>query len=310
MLNYFDACAPLATGSPTTSRTTRRASASRSTTAGKWSGELYREGTLSGYFDTNEKEAWVPAWYCTRRRALPARRPVVLRDPQPGTLEPRRTLSPWNTTCARASRSGARCRSKARQDDHLPAHGQSARSSRPRRPIDGLPIFRFEEFAAAFDDDAVPDLPLTYPSVDPSIANPLDVNFGNLIRLEGYDIDYPKPLRPGDTIRLTLYWRGQQPIRRTYKVFNQMYAADGPMQAQRDGYPVCDGRETWRWDPGELITDVYDIPVSCRRRRRSLPALHRLLPGRDGRPPARAGRRRATRSARRSHVTDIRIGDE
>ncbi|MCB9160516.1 MAG: hypothetical protein R3A10_09875 [Caldilineaceae bacterium] len=34
------------------------------------------------------------------------------------------------------------------------------------------------------------------------------------------------------------------------------------MIAQRDGYPVCDTRETWRWDPGELITDVYDIPVN------------------------------------------------
>ncbi|MCB0136170.1 MAG: hypothetical protein KDD75_13770, partial [Caldilineaceae bacterium] len=26
-------------------------------------GELYREGTLQGSFETNEKEAWVPAWY-------------------------------------------------------------------------------------------------------------------------------------------------------------------------------------------------------------------------------------------------------
>ena len=26
-------------------------------------GELYRQGDLTGYFDTNEKEAWVPAWY-------------------------------------------------------------------------------------------------------------------------------------------------------------------------------------------------------------------------------------------------------
>jgi hypothetical protein len=26
-------------------------------------GELYRTGELSGYFDSSEKEAWVPAWY-------------------------------------------------------------------------------------------------------------------------------------------------------------------------------------------------------------------------------------------------------
>jgi hypothetical protein len=134
-------------------------------------------------------------------------------------------------------------------------------------PNAGLRTFAFEDFAASFDANALADLPLTYPSVDPAIAHPLGINFSDLITLEGYAIDYPTPLQAGDTIRLTLYWRGQQPITANYKVFNQMYAPDGPtagkMQAQRDGYPVCDGRETWRWDPGELITDVYDIPVAA-----------------------------------------------
>ena len=48
----------------------------------------------------------------------------------------------------------------------------------------------------------------------------------------------------------------------SYKVFNQSFFGEGVMVAQRDGYPVCDSRETWRWDPGELITDIYDIPVA------------------------------------------------
>ena len=225
-------------------------------------GELYRQGELSGYFDTNEKEAWVPAWYS---RGVERCR----RDAQ--WFFEIRNLEPWATEDALAMehylRQGFEKWGKVQVEgrDKMIIYQRTGNHQEfpTRMSNDGLRTFRFEDFAAAFDNDAAPGLPLTYPSVDPSIAYPLNDNFGNLITLEGYDISYPKPLKPGDTIRLTLYWRGQQPIPANYKVFNQMYAADGKMQAQRDGYPVCDGRETWRWDPGELITDVYDIPVAA-----------------------------------------------
>ena len=176
-------------------------------------------------------------------------------------------------------------------------------------PNDGLKTFTFEDFAGAFDASADPELPLTYPSVDPPITNPLHINFGDQIWLEGYDVAYPSPLRPGDTIRLTLYWRGQQPIAQNYKVFNQVYAADGMVQAQRDGYPVCDGRETWRWDPGELITDVYDIPVKA-------DAVDGLYPLYTGFYLEETGDRlpvldeTGAEVGTQVHVTDIRIGEE
>jgi hypothetical protein len=178
-----------------------------------------------------------------------------------------------------------------------------------RAPNDGLQTFRFEDFAEAFDASAAPSLPLTYPSVDPPIAFGLNHNFGDLITLEGYDISHPQPLRRGDTIRLTLYWRAQAPIFANYKVFNQMYAADGKMQAQRDGYPVCDGRETWRWDPGELITDVYDIPVAA-------DAADGLYPLYTGFYLEETGERlpvldaAGVEIATQVHVADVRIGEE
>ena len=108
---------------------------------------------------------------------------------------------------------------------------------------------------------------------------------------------------------MTLYWRGQQPIAQNYKVFNQVYAADGVMQAQRDGYPVCDGRETWRWDPGELITDVYDIPVKA-------DAADGLYPLYTGFYLEETGDRlpvfdeSGAEVATQVHVADIRIGEE
>ncbi|MEZ4731037.1 MAG: hypothetical protein R3E79_28285 [Caldilineaceae bacterium] len=104
---------------------------------------------------------------------------------------------------------------------------------------------------------------MTYPEVKQPIANPLHINLDNQIWLEGYAIDYPQPLRPDDIIHLTLYWRAQQIITASYKVFNQSYYGNGTMIAQQDGYPVCETRETWRWDPGELITDEYEIAVKA-----------------------------------------------
>jgi len=129
-------------------------------------------------------------------------------------------------------------------------------------PEENLQVFDLADYEQAFDSLTQPDFPLTYPSVDSAIGNPLHINFGHEIWLEGYDIDYEKPLQPGDNIRLTLYWRSQRPQFTSHKVFIQSYYGESGMIAQMDGYPVCESRETWRWDPGELITDVYDVPVS------------------------------------------------
>ncbi len=81
------------------------------------------------------------------------------------------------------------------------------------------------------------------------------------------------------------------------------------MIAQRDGYPVCDTRETWRWDPGELITDVYDIPVSA-------DAPDGLYPLYTGLYLEESGDRLPVLDENGAevdtqwHVTDIRIGEE
>ncbi len=271
-------------------------------------GELYRQGELSGYFDSNEKEAWVPAWYTRGVERCPreAQWYFEIRNLEPFSTEDelamehylRQGFEKWGKVQVEG-------RDKMiiyqRTGNHLEFPTQTAN--------DNLRTFRFEDFAAAFDANAGPQLPLTYPSVDPAIAHPLSYNFNNLITLEGYDISYPTPLQPGDSIRLTLYWRGQQPIAANYKVFNQMYAPDGPMQAQRDGYPVCDGRETWRWDPGELITDVYDIPVAA-------DAVDGLYPLYTGFYLEETGERLPVLDAAGSeigsqvHVTDVRIGVE
>ena len=225
-------------------------------------GQLYAEGIISGDYETNEKEAWVPAWY-TRGQFRCGRSADWFFEID--------NLESWNN-------------GDQMQMEHFLRHGFSKwgvvevngtprltiykrtgiQSEMPsEEPIRGLTRYPLADAVAAFDRASSPHFPLTYPAIDAEIPYPLRANFDNRILLEGYDIEYEKPLQPNDAFRLTLFWRAQEPIWDSYKVFNQSFFGDGVMIAQRDGFPVCDTRETWRWDPGELITDVYDIPVNA-----------------------------------------------
>ncbi|MBW7883503.1 MAG: glycosyltransferase family 39 protein, partial [Caldilineaceae bacterium] len=165
-------------------------------------GELYRTGVLAGNFETNEKEAWVPAWY-TRgvdRCRRDANWFFEIRNLEPWSFEDFMAMEHYlRQGFEKWGRVQVNGRDKMiiyqRTGEHLEYPTQT--------PNQGLQVFRYEDYVDAFDAHALPNLPLTYPSVDPPITNPLHVNFGNLIWLEGYDIQYEQPLQPGDNIRLT-----------------------------------------------------------------------------------------------------------
>lgn len=225
-------------------------------------GALYAEGVMQGDYETNEKEAWVPAWYTRGERRCQRTAQWFF---QIDNLEPfdegdrlymehilRQGFEKWGKVVING-------------DDRMIIYQRTGvhHEFPTQLPNEGLPVYPVADYTARFDQLARPQFPLTYPEVNQPIGNPRHVNLGNQIWLEGYDIDYPKPLRPHDTLHLTLYWRAQQVLTSSYKVFNQSYYGNGTMVAQQDGYPVCETRETWRWDPGELITDKYEIPVKA-----------------------------------------------
>ena len=214
-------------------------------------GQLYADGTITGEYSTNEVEYWTPIWY-TRGRLRCNERATwffQISNPQPDPVGYPAALEawigdryqPWGTV--------------TQQGEPRLLIRRADAGSAPLRP------FALEEYAPAFDAAATAQLPLGYPVVEPAIAHRLDANFSGLIRLEGYALDAPPLLRGGDTVRLTLYWRALQDMPDSYKVFNQAHAGDGALIAQQDGYPVCGGRGTWQWDPGELIVDEHLLTV-------------------------------------------------
>ncbi len=263
-------------------------------------GQLYANGTLRGDYSTNEVEYWAPIWYTHGRMRCDDRAQNFFQiesfqsDPAGYRLALQTQLTtkefqPWA---------------------NVTIHGEPRMLIRQRGSQAASPQnFALEQYAAAFDAAATPDLPLGYPVVEPPIEHPLDVNFGNLIRLEGFDVEAPMPLEPGSQILLTLYWRPLQAIDASYKVFNQSYYGDGVMVAQQDGYPICGGRGTWLWEPGVQVADVH---------------LLTILPGApDGLYPLYTGLYIEETLDRlnvidaegqpvtdRAHLTDIRVGDE
>ncbi|NKQ36114.1 MAG: glycosyltransferase family 39 protein [Chloroflexi bacterium] len=90
----------------------------------------------------------------------------------------------------------------------------------------------------------------------PPISQPQNAQFGDSIRLLGYDLA-DDTVQPGETLRLTLYWQALETPPGHYTVFNHIAALDGRIVAQLDGLPG--GTLTGTWLPGEIIVDEREI---------------------------------------------------
>ncbi len=96
----------------------------------------------------------------------------------------------------------------------------------------------------------------------PTIEQPLtaEVNFGQGIRLLGFDLDTRQAF-PGGEVGLTLYWQALGTPDTGYTVFNHLTDAGGQIRGQFDSPPVSDGWLTTTWLPGEFIVDERVIPI-------------------------------------------------
>jgi hypothetical protein len=108
----------------------------------------------------------------------------------------------------------------------------------------------------------------------PPISHPLTATLGDQAQLLGYDLS-AETVAPGGTLTLILYWQALTEMDQDYVVFTHLLASDGSMTGQRDNQPVGGAYPTSLWLTGEVITDVYEIPV----RASAAPGEHRLEVG-------------------------------
>jgi hypothetical protein len=93
--------------------------------------------------------------------------------------------------------------------------------------------------------------------------------FGGSIRLLGHHIE-----RDGAGSTITYLWQAERSIGGRLVVFNHLVGADGRIVGQKDGEPGGGAYPTDRWIAGEVIRDVYRVPLPA-----DAPAELRLLVG-------------------------------
>jgi mannosyltransferase len=93
----------------------------------------------------------------------------------------------------------------------------------------------------------------------PPIGYPLDVRFGQVALLIGYDLPR-QTFSAGEPVTVTLYWQAlEQAAGADYAVFTHVLAADGHLVGQHDGPPASGARPTAGWVPGEIIADPHTM---------------------------------------------------
>jgi len=92
------------------------------------------------------------------------------------------------------------------------------------------------------------------------VPNPMDANFGDQAALVGYSLDR-RVVRPGETIRLTLYWQALAPLETNYSVFAHLLGVKDQVWGSSDGWPAGGNRPTSLWKPGQIVEDVRDLTV-------------------------------------------------
>jgi hypothetical protein len=94
------------------------------------------------------------------------------------------------------------------------------------------------------------------------VPNPFGQNFGDQIELIGYDMDR-RALRPGETLRLTLYWRALAPMAVNYSVFAHVRGEGERLWAGQDSWPLRGNAPTSTWRLGDVFRDPYDLTLQA-----------------------------------------------
>ena len=94
----------------------------------------------------------------------------------------------------------------------------------------------------------------------PSMEHIVEADLGGKIELLGYDLATAYA-SPGDTLRLTLYWKALTQMNKDYTVFTHLTSTDDRIWGQQDNWPVKGTYPTWAWMEGEVVVDDYEILI-------------------------------------------------
>ena len=99
----------------------------------------------------------------------------------------------------------------------------------------------------------------------PAPGTPVDITFGDQIRLLGYDLDCDPQQASLVTLPATchvnLYWQALRPMERDYTVFVHLVGVDGATVTQHDAPPGDAFFATSTWLPGDQVFDPHPLAL-------------------------------------------------
>jgi len=101
---------------------------------------------------------------------------------------------------------------------------------------------------------------LTHSDLEKLQTNPAGVDFGTVAELVAYDVE-PTAVKPGATVRVTLYWQALSRTQSNYAVFIHLLSDAGTMVAQRDTYPGLGRYPTTSWKASSIFRDIYRLTI-------------------------------------------------
>ncbi len=94
------------------------------------------------------------------------------------------------------------------------------------------------------------------------VARPLAITFADEIELRGYDLA-PRAVQPGETLRVTLYWRARATMPEAYRVFVHLVGQNDQRAGGADVIPGRGAFPTLYWKPGDILRDVVTLPIDA-----------------------------------------------
>ena len=154
-------------------------------------------------------------------------------------------------------------RAQGRFDLHLALaeiYLRTERFEQARLELDIASQVRPDSPAASRDlSEARAELQQVYSPTE-SIQYPLWRSLGEMVAFLGYNTNVEAP-RPGDSLRITLWWQALAEMDRDYSVFVHAVDHGGRIWAQHDQLLLRDGRGTSTWKPGEIVTQLHGLEL-------------------------------------------------
>jgi len=98
------------------------------------------------------------------------------------------------------------------------------------------------------------------PTAVENLTNPLHANFDGKIELVGYEVE-PATFYPGQTIKVSLYWRCLEEMTENYTLAIKIIGPDGQEYSSLNVHPGRGNYPTSMWRRGDIFKDEYWMPI-------------------------------------------------